>query len=445
MKIKSKLVIIVLAILVLLCIFAILSLNSNEHNGETLVENTENEDAIKIMDVDSDLSSFSVVGINDSYTLEFADGLWNVADSFNVVLDQGLTSSVIRTAKILYADSLVGENISDLSLYGLDKPSLTIVMTDTENVINKINFGKQTGTKSGYYANINNENNIYIVSTDIYNTLNGGLSSIRNKILVDISEDVIGITIKNEKSAYTIQRKTAENVNANSLTEWEMVTPYLKDVNQDIFEENIIKSLDFTISEFVDDNPSDYSKYGLKKPKYYITVNTISKTYNILLGNDKDANSIYIKMAEEPNVYTISKNLVEYRDYTPVYLLESYVFIRKIICTDSIVFNNGENYTLKINDSDFYVNDKKVDETSFRSTFADIVSPLISGETDGDKVGRELCRFTFNYNTNTPSETVVYYEYGDMYAAASVNGNIDFYVKRSYVDNMIASVKKLAE
>ena len=25
------------------------------------------------------------------------------------------------------------------------------------------------------------------------------------------------------------------------------------------------------------------------------------------------------------------------------------------------------------------------------------------------------------------------------------NGNIDFYVKRSYVDNMIASVKKLAE
>ncbi len=445
MKIKSKLVIIILAILVLLGIFAVLSLNSNENNDVPLVDNTVNNSGIEIMNIKSVLKYYSVLGIDDSYKLELVDDIWNVVDRRNVKLDQGLTASVIRTAKFLSADSLVAENVSDLALYGLDNPSLTIVITDTENVVNKINFGKQTGTKSGYYTNVNDEDDVYIVSTVIYDTLNAGLSSIRNKTLVSIVGDVTGISIKNKESAYTILRKTTENVNANVLTEWEMVTPYLKDVNQDIFDEYVINSLDFTISEFVDDNPSDYSKYGLKNPEYYITINTVSETHNILLGNDKDANSIYIKMAGEPNVYTISKDLVEYRNYTPVYLLESYVFIRKIISTDNIVFNDGENYILKNNGSDFYVNDKKVEETSFRGTYADIVSPLISGETRGANVGKELCRFTFNYNTNTPSETVVYYEYGDMYAAASVNGDIDFYVKRSYVDNMISSVKKLAE
>ena len=356
-----------------------------------------------------------------------------------------MVASVTRTAKFLYADSLVAENISDLSIYGMDNPSLTIVMTDTENNVNKISFGIQTGTKSGYYTTVNDEDDIYIVSTDIYNSLNGGLSSIRNKTIVNLTEEVTGITINNEKSAFTIQTKTSENVNANDLTDWEMVTPYLKDVNQSIFEEKIINILNFTISEFVDDNPSDYSKYGLENPKYFITINTASETYNVLLGNDKDAGSIYMKMADEPNVYAISKDLVEYRDYTPVYLLESYVFIRKIIATDNIVFNVGENYVLKVNDPDFYVNDKKVDETLFRSTFETIISPVISGEADASRVGKELCRFTFNYNTNTPAETVVYYEYGDMYAAASVNGDIDFYVKRSFVDNMINAVKKLAE
>lgn len=445
MRIKSKLVIIVLAILVLLGVFVALSINSNDLNDGTSVENNENDTGIEIMNVESDLQTFSVYGIDESYKLDYTEGIWNVADSFNVKLNQGLVASVTRTAKFLYADSLVAENISDLSIYGMDNPSLTIVMTDTENNVNKISFGIQTGTKSGYYTTVNDEDDIYIVSTDIYNSLNGGLSSIRNKTIVNLTEEVTGITINNEKSAFTIQTKTSENVNANDLTDWEMVTPYLKDVNQSIFEEKIINILNFTISEFVDDNPSDYSKYGLENPKYFITINTASETYNVLLGNDKDAGSIYMKMADEPNVYAISKDLVEYRDYTPVYLLESYVFIRKIIATDNIVFNVGENYVLKVNDPDFYVNDKKVDETLFRSTFETIISPVISGEADASRVGKELCRFTFNYNTNTPAETVVYYEYGDMYAAASVNGDIDFYVKRSFVDNMINAVKKLAE
>jgi len=164
-----------------------------------------------------------------------------------------------------------------------------------------------------------------------------------------------------------------------------------------------------------------------------------------LLGNDKDGSSVYIKTDNEPNVYSISKEKVKYRDFEPVYLLDSYVFIKKLISVDNVVFNAGETYVLKTSDADFYINNKRVEEALFRSAYESIITPLVSGEVNGGTVGKELCRFTFNYNTNTPSETVVYYEYGNMYAAASVNGNVDFYVKRSYVDNMINAVKKLAE
>ena len=44
------------------------------------------------------------------------------------------------------------------------------------------------------------------------------------------------------------------------------------------------KSKDFTIYDFVDDNPSDYSKYGLDNPKYKISLTT-NRTWNIHLGN----------------------------------------------------------------------------------------------------------------------------------------------------------------
>ena len=442
MKIKAKLIIIAVAILILLGVFVTLSLNSSKPGKG---EHTEVDTGVQIMNIETDLLTFSVSGSNESYKLNKVNNVWNVMDISNIRLEQSKVSSVISKVKFLYAEELIAENASDLSAYGLDNPSMVVIMTDVDNNVSKIKFGIQTGTQSGYYTTVNDEDEIYIVSTDIFNALNGGISSLRSKTIVDIKELITGITISNEKSTFTIQTKTSENVNANNMSKWEMITPYKKDVNQSIFEGKIIDALDFTISEFIDDNPADYNKYGLNVPRYTITIKTVSEVYKILLGNDKDGSSIYIKIADEPNVYSINKELVKYRDFEPVYLLESYVFIRKIISTDNIVFNVGENYVLKVENSDFYLNNKKVDENLFRIAYESIIAPVISGEVDLVNIGKELCSFTFNYNTNTPPETVVYYEYGDMYAAASVNGEIDFYVKRSYVDDMIDAVKKLAE
>lgn len=443
MRIKSKLVIMFAVILILSGLLMYLSFNSNKPSKE-IVDSGE-LDGVKILNIENDLISFSVNGAHTNYELVYVNGVWTASNTKNVKLNQSAVKSVVSYAKNLYAESLVAENSADLSAFGLDVPALVVSMTDTENNVIKVNFGMQTGTGSGYYTTINDQDDVYIVSSDVYDEFNGGLSMFRNRTIVNIEGDVNEVTIINDTSNFTIRTKTTENVNANNMTRWEMVTPYLMDVNQSIFEGKVINAFDFTISEFVDDNPSDYGEYGLDNPRYKIIIKTSSNYYEALLGNDKDGSLIYIKFNNEPNVYAIKKDIIKYKDYTPFYLLDGYVFIRKIIAVDSIVFVSDKTYNLKINDPYFYVNEKEVDETLFRNTYQDIISPKISGEVDSAKVGKELCRFTFNYNTNTPSETVVYYEYGDMYAAASVNGNIDFYVKRSYVDNMIESVKILAE
>lgn len=443
MRIKSKLLIIIAVILILTGLLMYLSINSNKQSKE-IIDSGE-ETGIEILNIENDIVSFSVNSTSINYELNMSNGMWTAYNTKNVKLNQTIVNRVVSDAKYLYAESLVAENCADLSAFGLDVPNLIVSMKDTEDIISKINFGMQTATGTGYYTTINDEDDVYIVSSDIFDNFNTGLSQFRNRTILTVEGDVTEVMIVNETSNYTIRTKSTENVNTNNMTKWEMVTPYHMDVNQSIFEGKVINAFDFTISEFVDDNPSDYAKYGLYNPKYKIIIKTSLKEYKISLGNDKDGSLIYIKFNDEPNVYAIKKDMVKYRDYTPFYLLDSYVFIRKILSTDSIVFVADKTYKLKVGESDFYVNEKKVDETKFRNTYEDIISPQIAGEADASKIGKELCRFTFNYNTNTPSETVVYYEYGDMYAAASVNGSINFYVKRSYVDNMIESVKILAE
>ena len=86
----------------------------------------------------------------------------------------------------------------------------------------------------------------------------------------------------------------------------------------------------------------------------------------------------------------------------------------------------------------------EANEEKFRDMYNKIILPSILGEVNGN-IGTEMCSFQFSYNTGTPSETLVFYEYGELYAAAKVNGRVDFYVKRSSVNDMMSAINKLAE
>ena len=447
MKIKKNVIIIISVIVVLVVATVLLTVFSNkqsENNNTTQGEYTESN-LTKFVNVQNPIKEFSVDGLSGSYNVVCENGKWHCPENKNVFFNQEYVENLFSTACNLYA-VLAEENSDDITKYGFDSPLAVFELSDENGKDYSIKFGSQTPTASGYYAVLNEEKNVYIVSVDNYNLLCGGINSLRNKNIIKINpDDVYGVTIKNDKNTIAIYPKTESDPNAHSSTVWQMVSPYKHDVNQYIFEENVVKALNFTVADFIDDDPSDYSIYGLDNPKYTITVEAYKGSYIIFLGNDKDSKYIYMQVDGLPNVFSVSKESVKYKDYTPVYLMDSLVFSRIIGCVDTINFKNAENsYVLKIDDDKFYLNDKSVDKDKFTETYLSFISPVISGEVT-ENIGNEICRFTFSYNTNTPSETVVFYEYGQLYAAVSVDGSTDFYVKRSYVDDMINALNKLAE
>ncbi len=447
MKIKKKIIILVSVIILLIAaIFALIFISDNFH----VEENYENITAIQITNVTSAEKHFTVTTSNEKYSVLNEMGIWYSPDNTNALLEQEYVGEVFSTACSLTAIPLE-TNSKNFSEYGLDNPSSLFEIEDEKGNKYTLKFGDKVPTGTGYYISLNDENNVYVVSNEQYNMLCGGLNSLRKKNLIAVnSEYFYGITIENKENTITVRPKMTNNVNAHSSSVWEMTSPYLKDVNQHAFETKVVDVLDFTIYDFVDDNPSDYSKYGLDNPKYTIIIN--GKTTNtVLLGNsflsegDTGTKLIYMQIKGLPNVFSIKEEQVAYKDVKPVDLLDSLVFSRMITSVDTIYYtNSGTSHVLKVKEPDYYIDGKNVDENDFKDTYKKIILPVILGEVK-DAIGTEICSFTFNFNTDTPSETLVFYEYGELYAAAKVNGKTEFYVKRSSVDDMVESINKLAE
>lgn len=440
---KKGLIILISAIVLLGGLVLVLNFLDN---GKTENAEEKSESSVSMMNFNSEVTEYTVENSQGKFSFYKNGSKWMTDISENIELDQNYVTTSVAKASFLYAQSLIKENADNLSEFGFDEPTATVKLTGSDGSTAKITFGRTTATGSGYYAVVGDSKDIYIVSSDNFNKIAGSLNSYRVKELFSVNADeVTGIEIKSSDYDIVIQQKTDTNKNAGNFSSWTMVSPYKKDVNTNIFEENVLNKLNFDIVDYIDDNPSDYGQYGLGNPKHEIKISTEKSDFVIQLGNDADTNSVYARLPGRPNVYTISKDSVEYRDYTPVYLLESLAFSRNITATDSIEFISDKKYNMSVTDGKYYMNGIQVDENAYKQVFRTLISSVISGEVDSTRVGNRICSYTFNYNTGTKSETVGFYEYGDMYAAVSVDGKTEFYVKRSYVDDMIKAVTDLAE
>lgn len=448
MKLKNKIIILVSVIVLLIAAVIVLTVVSSKYRKN---EEYNKVNPVQITSVSSAVKNFCVTTEEEKYTVTCVENVWFSPENANAFLNQEYVENAFATACSLMAIP-VEMNVVSLEKYGLDAPKVSFDFADEAGNKYVLKFGNKVPTGVGYYISVNDEKNVYIVLNEQYDILCGGLDSLRNKQLINISsEDFYSITIKNANSAVTVGPKTTNDPNAHSSTIWEMTYPYQKDVDKYAFETKVVNALDFTIYGFVDDNPSDYGKYGLDNPKYTIVLEMYKGSFTILLGNTffsedgSDTKLIYMQVEGLPNVFSIKEEQVSYKDLKPVDLLESLVFSRIISCVDTINYKNaGVSHVLKVDEPKFYFDDVEVEEGIFRDVYNKIILPVILGEVTGE-VGSEICSFTFNYNTDTPSETLTFYEYGDLYAAAEVNGNTHFYVKKSNVEDMVNAINNLAE
>ena len=174
MKGKKLIWILVLLVICLAAYFAVKQLNLEETDAgekETIYINQLEAD---------DITGFSFV--NNGETLSFTkDGdTWkydtNAERSMNQV---SITSMVSMLAEIEAEQKL--EDHEDLSEYGLDTPSNTIEITTKEGT-KEFLIGNENEAVNGYYAMINGEDTVYLISSALPNKFNCSLDTLEETL-----------------------------------------------------------------------------------------------------------------------------------------------------------------------------------------------------------------------------------------------------------------------
>ena len=286
---------------------------------------TDTVDTIRVLDYTSDeLEKVTVENADGTFVIVKKDTNWELTSPAGFKADASKLSSIAINASSVIADKVVEEDVKDLAIYGLDKPvSITLKITDgTEKTLL---IGDTTPTKGGYYTKLKDSGKVYVVGTYTAEALLVSRLELKDKTLYTLaSEDIISVSMSRKGTDVFSALKNAE-------TDWQLLTPIQGTANLTALSPMIDALTQTAISEYVEENASDLSKYGLANPAYVFDFATSSAKYKLLLGSEKEkGSSIYAMLEGSSDVFVISESAYTFLDKPLKEIVEVFAYIVNI-------------------------------------------------------------------------------------------------------------------
>lgn len=187
---------------------------------------------------------------------------WRIESLPGAKLDTVNVSGLMNQLRELKADEPIKESGADgnLSIYGLDKPSLEVVVQGKALGRTEILFGKKNDYLGQRYAKVSGRPGIYLVDEAHFTPLNKGRADIRDKTPVEFTDaDVRQFTLESAVGKVSgVQTASGE---------WQITRPVEKPgSNLDIA--NMLRSVkDLRATEFLDGKQENLKDFGLDAPK----------------------------------------------------------------------------------------------------------------------------------------------------------------------------------
>jgi len=239
--------------------------------------------------------------------------------------DPSVLSSIVINASSVTADKLVEEDAKDLSIYGLDKPIL-VSLKDKDGKEKTLEIGNLTPTKGGYYAKVSGENKVYVIGTYSGDKLVVSKNDLRLKTVYSITSDTINQLSMDRNG----QNLFVTTMDANN--NWSMVQPIKGSMNTTALSPMLEALAGVTVTEFIEDKPSDLSVYGLAKPSYVFDFKTSDGgTYKLIMGAEKTKGSeIYAKLDGKDEVFAIDSSAFTFVDKPLKEIVDVFAYIVNI-------------------------------------------------------------------------------------------------------------------
>lgn len=95
------------------------------------------------------------------------DDEWVYTNDKTIDIDEDLVDSMLSVLSNLECERVVADNLSSTADYGLDDPEMTITLSLSDGTQKILYIGSQNPITSAYYAFVEGEDNIYLLSSDV--------------------------------------------------------------------------------------------------------------------------------------------------------------------------------------------------------------------------------------------------------------------------------------
>lgn len=190
---------------------------------------------------------------------------WSLPSIRGAVLDPNIMGEFVKTIKDLpIEDALSDRELhADLSVYGLDKPALTIVVHTGADQSREVAFGKKNEYLSRRYTKISGRAGVFLVPEMLFSSINKGRSDVRSK-------NPVQFNVTDVREAMITSSQGRIKVIQPAVGEWKITEPGDFAASKDAVDAMLNSLRGVTVTEFIDVKPDEFGKYGFGTPRVNI-------------------------------------------------------------------------------------------------------------------------------------------------------------------------------
>ena len=266
----------------------------------------ETDDKPKVFSVEADQIEELKVSTIAGGTADLKKGAegWQLTSPVQVAADDAEVSGITSNLASLTIQRVVDEKPTDLGAYGLREPVVEVgFKAKGDKEFRTLQLGNKSPTGSDMYAKRAGEQQVFLIFGYLESTFNRTPFDLRDKkILTFDREKVDRVEVTHDGSTTTMVKAGGE---------WRMRAPI--DARGDFGAiENLISRLQsLQMRAIVDENATDFSKYGLRSPATQVAVGAGSAQAALAVGSKAEEGLVYVRDLSRPMVFTVPNDLVD--------------------------------------------------------------------------------------------------------------------------------------
>jgi uncharacterized protein DUF4340 len=250
-----------------------------------------------------DITEIKLERGGQTITIENRDGKWMITQPFNAAADQSAVDSIARDVASARIERKLSVSTDDLKSYGLNEPAVSIDVKLNNGEEHRIRLGSKDFSGLTVYAQIEGESDVALLQGSLLSDADKSLEDLRDRSVLGISQyDLATLDLDNENGHIALVKRDAD---------WSLKSPVEAEADDEQVRSLINELTSAKVADFLKENPSELSKYGLDKPRIALTVKLQDGGERNLSIGAKIDGDYYAKSADRSEVFKVTSALYD--------------------------------------------------------------------------------------------------------------------------------------